>query len=93
MGDIQMVWVCQEHKLLPIVRMIGRITEDCNSLEVIISMVVLMKLVAERGKFYTEAGPTFAEPKKGEIVVAFNMIFPGREEIEKFKSRIKTMFP
>ena len=93
MGDIKMNWLCEEHKLLPIVRMIGSITEGRDNLELILSSVILMKLAAENGRFYDETGPTFAEPQKGEIVVAFKLIFPNREEIKKFISRIQIMFP
>lgn len=93
MKDEKMVEVYyEENEILPIVRVVGNITEGRNSLEILLSMMMSIQLMARRSKFYLME-KNFDKPKKGKIVVAYNLIFPNKRDKEIFLRRIKKMFP
>lgn len=93
MKDEKMVEVYyEENEILPIVRVIGNITEGRNSLEILLSMMMSIQLMARRSKFYLME-KNFEKPIKGKIVVAYNLIFPNKRDKEFFLRRIEKMFP
>jgi len=75
--------------------MVGEIDESPISLQVVMARALLYMKVAERnlGRYIQVQPECYNYPavKKGKIVVQFHVLFPDKEQLEKFKKELSLL--
>ena len=97
MEEIYMSWRCLIDTLpfSNAIIMIGEIDESPVSMQVLMTRALLYMEVAEKNLgVFIQAQPecyNYPEAKAKKIVLQFNVLFPGREQIEKFKKELSLL--
>ena len=97
MEEISMSWRCLVDTLpFPnAIIMIGEIDESPISMQVIMTRAFLYMEVAEKnlGRYIQVQPECYNYPafKKGKIVAQFHVLFPDKEQLEKFKKELSLL--
>lgn len=97
MEEIYMSWRCLIDTLpfSNAIIMIGEIDESPVSMQVLIARALFYMQVAERNLgTYIQAQPecyNYPKAKKGRIVLQFHVLFPNKEQFEKFKKELSLL--
>ena len=97
MQEISMSWRCLIDTLpfSNAVIMVGEIDESPISMQVIMARALLyMKVAEENFGRYIQVQPechNYPAAKKGKIVAQFHVLFPDKEQLEKFKKELSLL--
>ena len=97
MEEISMSWRCLIDTLpfSNAIIMIGEIDESPVSMQMLMARALLYMQVAEKNMgTYIQAQPecfNFPPAKKGKIVLQFQVLFPDRNQLEKFKKELSLL--